>query len=659
MTADPRFTPASRRLFRLLALAGVLLTLGAPARAREAAEGSAERSPAESLVRLLPDGAESMVLVPSVPRLLEAMRETPFGEIYANPRYRTLLGPLVDLLETDTPELGVEIRAGTGAARLPGALLTAEFPRYRMGKEKMPRVVIYETPAGASAGFLEALLAGSGGPGARVKRDTPPVAGRAVVAVQTLREVRESIKVRGDARKARRNQLRELGLTEDDLGFEPVSTRRELIEELYFAGPDFVVHCTGGRPLLEAVLSRSGMEGESGGMEAEKKWQGARLALASSPHILHYRDLRPGRGSSRREMDDEDLRLGLNEIRSVVAGLELRDDRLAMEIAVYAPEPRLGAGKLLFTNSPLHEPEHEASGFLPVGGYERDPSALIPADAVGYSAFSADLARLWTDAYRMLKAGAPDIAQLLDIYFQTPGSRGDFASNFAATFGSRWLTFSRFPSERGSGPEIGYDLPEMTAMLEIKDAAALAPVLDQWVQNLAQLLNLDVETYTVSGRRYYGLKGAELLDPRLTPLGPLAYICLAERWLILSVRQEHVLAALARMQSRPIPGAASGPAGVAPLLLESGFQKLRASFPRERFFEAYAVPAAREHVMLSPIMLLLGGGLDDASHSLVALDRAPREDIWREAFGTTGMSLRAADPAVVVDLALMYRDVAE
>lgn len=608
------------------------------------------------LLSLLPSGAETLTLVPDVPSLLEAFRTTPFQSIYENPRYRTFLGPLVDLLEVENPDLGPSLRKPNAMppVQLSGALITAEYPRFRSGGGEMPRIVIYEVRPGEGAAFLEILLASAQGPGVRVNRETDPIEGRGVVALQRYREVEETIEVRGRARKYRREMMEERGLDRYEPDFAPIATRRELTEELFFAGDDFVIRCEGGRELLGAVLERIGLGEDAPGLATQLKWTAPRASMRSEPLTLYYRDLRPEGKAGRKKFDEDELRLGLQEIRSMIGGLSLRDDRLAVEIAVYVPAPRTGVGKLLFINTPNPAPQFESGGFLPVEGYRRDAANLVPADAVGYSAFSADMAELWTEAYRILQRGAPEVADLLDIYFQTQQVRGDFASRFASTFGSRWLTFSRYPEERG----MGMDEPEMTAMLEIRDSAALAPVLDHWLQNLSELLNLRVEKFTVSGRQYFKLQGAESLDPRLTPLGPLAYICLAERWLILSVRQEHILAALGRLQSRSTPGPEALP-GAAPLFHEAGYRELHASLPSERFFEAYALPSAADHVMISPIMLLLGQGLGEASSALIDLEEAPRERVWRDAFGTMGVSLRSEEQAVVADFQLMYRKASE
>lgn len=649
---------ASFRLLLVLMLSAVMpVAVPRPADAQERAPSGEppESVENEPLLRLLPSGAETVTFVPDVTELMRAFLQTPFHSIYGDPRYRTFLGPLVELLEIENPELGDRVRRPNAMPRvmLSGALIAAEYPALRESGGRTPRVAIYEVQPGNGEAFLEVLLASSKAPGVRVNRATDPVAGRAVVALQHYRKVEETIEVRGDARKYRREIMEERGLDRYEPDFAPIATRREMSEELFFAGEDFVVRCVGGRRLLGAVLERIGADEDRPGLATQFKWTDPRSSMRSTPHALYYRDLRPDGRRGRKKFDDEERRLGLHEIRSLVGGLRLREDRLAIEVAVYVPAPRTGVGKLLFINEPNTQAQFEREGFLPVEGYARDVSDLIPADAVAYSAFSADMAELWTEAYRILKRGAPEIADLLDIYFQTQNRRGDFASLFASTFGSRWLTFSRFPEREDSRWPAE---PEMTAMLEIRDAEALAPVLDHWLQNLSQLLNLEIEKFTVSGRQYFKLQGAESLDPRLTPLGPIAYICLAERWLILSVRQEHILTALARLQSRSEPGSAVPDA---PLMQEAGYRKLRASLPSERFFEAYALPSATRHVMISPIMLLLGEGLDDASSALIDLKQAPRERVWREAFGTMGVALRSADPTVIADFELMYRDASD
>jgi hypothetical protein len=271
---------------------------------------------------------------------------------------------------------------------------------------------------------------------------------------------------------------------------------------------------------------------------------------------------------------------------------------------------------------------------------------------VAYSAYSADLALLWTDAYRLLQAADPDVAQLLDLYFQTQGpsgGQGTFAANFAAHFGSRWITFSRTPKKDPGERE----RPEMTVMIELRDAAAFAPALDAWLQNLARLLNLQIDHFTVSGRRHYSLKGAGGLDPRLMPLGPIHYVCLDERWLILSARQEHVLAVLARLGGRAGAGTDAAPAD-APLFHDAGYLALRSTMPPDRHFEAFAMPGAFDQMMASPLTQLLNEGLGEVSNSLVDPDSSPREDVWRRRLGASGFSLRRAGDAIVADFALHY-----
>lgn len=650
--------PDRRSKFPLLMMTALLTSLlpGSAGGQQTGAMRTAANPEDEPLLRLLPGGAETVTFVPEVPALLSAFRGTPFQSIYENARFRTFLGPLVDLLEVENPDLGPSLRKPNAMppVLLTGALITAEYPRFRSGGGEMPRVAIYEVRPGDGTSFLEILLASSEGPGIRVNRATDPVAGRDVIALQRYRKVEETIEVRGEARKYRRRMMEERGLDRYEPDFAPIATRRELTEELFYAGDDFIVRCEGGRELLAAVLDRMDVSEDAPGFASQVKWSAPRGSMNSDPLVLTYRDLRPDGRAGRRKFDEDELRLGLHEIRSMVGGLNLREDRLAIEVAVYVPAPRTGVGKLLFIHSPSSIPQFESRGFLPVNGYRRDAARLVPGDAVAYSFFSADMAELWTEAYRVLQRGAPDVADLLDIYFQTQRVPGDFASRFASTFGSRWLTFSRYPEEDSTGVRE----PELTAMLEIRDAAALAPVIDHWLQNLSELLNLRVEKFSVSGRRYFKLQGAESLDPRLTPLGPIAYICLAERWLILSVRQEHILAALARLQSRSIDGPAAPPAD-APLFHEAGYRRLKEGLPSERFFEAYALPAATDQVMLSPIMLLLGQGLGDASGALIDLEAVPQERVWRDAFGAMGMSLRSETQTVVADFQLMYRDASE
>lgn len=608
----------------------------------------------DKLLRLLPPGAISMTRIASVPEFLSAFHSTPFRGIYADAEFRTFLAPVVDALEMNNPELGMAVRAGEVAPStlFAGAFIAAEYPDARPERDGRARVNLYQAPPGGGPALLDRLLASARIPGSRLERSAEPIAGHPVVVLQSLRMVREKIRLEGKARKYKKELLESRGLSEDDLDPGAIATRREIAEEFYFSAPDFVLHCTGGRALVEQILSRVGAADGMSSLATEPKWLGPRGTMHSRPALEFYRDLYPADARGRRDIDDDDYRLGLNEFRSVAGGFSLLPDRLALEIAVYVPEPRLGLGKLLFINDPLEPPRASGAGLFGLRHRPRDATGLIPPDSVAYSAYSADFARLWTEAYQILQKGAPDLAEILDAYFQTQpggGREGNFSTRFAPNFGSRWITFSRPPTKEPTAS----DRPELTVMIELRDAAALAPVLDAWLQNLGQLLNLRMEQFTVRGRKFYRIEGAEGLDSSLSPLGPLAYVCLSERWLLFSQRQEHILAALSALgpSERARPGS---PAGDGPLLRDPGYLELHTSLPRDRFFEAYALPDAMDQMMGSPLIALLSEGFGGAVDSLVDLDDTPREDIWRSRFGASGFSLRTSGSALVADLQFIY-----
>jgi hypothetical protein len=596
----------------------------------------AESPDVPELPRRLPPGAASVTWIPAVPELRRAVAVTPFHALQADSRFQSFLAPILGVIEPGLADAGPDA-GGSGATAPPlhsGGWIVAEYPRGG-------RVTVWESPAGEGQALLEILLASAGVPGSRVNRSTEPIAGHPVVAVQTLRTVRESIPVRGEARRLRRRS----GQPEVAADPEPLSMRRELTEEFYAATSHFVVHAAGGRRLMAEVLRRLDPPPDAGitTLADEAKWRGAFETLASRPAVVFYRDFNPdgSRGGGRR--GGSAYRFGAQELRSLAGGIHLLEDRLSLEVALYIPEPRVALGKLLFI--------HEALASNPADGL--DGAALVPADVVAYSVYGADLAQLWTEAYRLLQAAEPDIAQLLDLYFQTQGpagGRGTFASSFAAHFGSRWITFSRVPIKEAATD----NRPEMTVMIGLRDAAALAPALDAWLQNLARMLNLQIDRFTVSGRTHYSLKGADGVDPRLMPLGPIQYVCLHEHWLMLSARQEHVLAALARLSDRAPAGADALPAA-APLFHDPGYIALQSSASQgHRFLEAYAKPGSFDQMMASPLMILLNEGIGEASNSLVDPDQSPREDVWRRRLGSSGFSLRSTEHALVADLTLIY-----
>jgi hypothetical protein len=280
------------------------------------------------------------------------------------------------------------------------------------------------------------------------------------------------------------------------------------------------------------------------------------------------------------------------------------------------------------------------------GPRNRSIASLLPDDAVGYTDLSLDLPHVWANLRQTLYAGAPALAQLVDVFFQSGlgGAGADFESDFIRHLGSRWIAYARYP-ENQTGPR----RLESTYMIEAARPERLRPTLERWLADIGALLNYEMEKTAVGEAAVYRLRGAEYSGRTLIGLKPLANVCLAGNWLILSRSPDNISAALAAMKAGENEVEQGGEASLGP-----AFARVRSELSPDRFFEAAFAPEAVGPYFQSTFLKLvgeLGGAMGSPVPEFAA---APGAEVWSRYFGPCGAELSAGADALHGRFFLLY-----
>ncbi|GEM_PF-5468421 len=578
----------------------------------------------DDLRLLAPPEVTSVVYLRDVPGTLARLRGSAFQDLYRDPRAAPFLAPLRRTLERHSQELAALFGGATDREleRLfaGGALLAViESP----GSDQSGHLVIIEHDGRPET--IARLKGLAPGPSERIQESRAQVGDLEFTRLRRIREVVEDL-----SRVPSKRPPARAASPLETVGGRPVVRRQEVTEEDVYADERLVIRAHGpGFPMREA-LRRLAAPGQRRSLATSAAYQGAVGELAPEPDVEFYFDLQrlteTGRGLIDPALLGENVNpqaLGLDELVSAAASLRWEPTGLRFELAVYVPPPRRGLGAILLMDRALATRAEQEATFGWVG--------LIPPDSVAASSLRVNLPALWREFRSVLTAGAPDVQGFLELYLQIVDQSGgiDFENDVLQFFGGRWIVLSRLSRRTGLST---------SALIAVRDGRALRPGLERWLANTAALLNFGFERHELRGRPLYWLVGAETTQGALIPLAPLAYVCLAEPWLIFAPALEDLEAILKSLES---PGAP--PKG------------LVQTMDPDRFYEAYVSPAQASHLLTSPFLRVATSFLWSLTDSVFDFQRPPPPTVLAERFDPAVFGLKARPAALYGELVMPYR----
>ncbi len=600
---------------------------------------------AEDLTRYLPAEVETAIYIRDVPGMIQKLRDSPFRKVYGDSRKGDLFRPFRSLFENQSPELKTILQTPYDPALdiFNGGILIAKFPKPEVKGEKKRRegnyLILYEhRPEGDGVKQFQDTGAQSG----TTAHSIPATAGG--LTYQRIISTRE---IEIDSPQRKKNKKGRSGLVEDLASLPGVkkSKRQITSEEQLYVGPSLVIRGIGeGAPMAEAMKRLNPAKPLDSLVESEKR-KGALAGLSKTADLELYYDFQQLSEGGKPLIDESLLgrrgnvrQLGVEEIKSAVVALDLSPDRMTTEISVFAPEPRKGMGKLLFINQPLLA----GSDALTTGALTK----LIPGDALGYSVFESDLPTIWREFRKMFQQGAPSLLQLVDTYLESlqKGMDEEIVGGLMDNLGSRWIMFTRYGSVRDRRNKKRLDT---TYMIQLREGNKIRPTLERWLNKTASLMNYRLEQSEVGSRTFYRFAGAEVSEGALVKMDQVAKICLADRWLILSPRFEHIEAALKRWDQ-----SADATEKIADDDRERRYAI--AMLPPDRFFELYSASDSFGAMMDDPFFGLFRSMLGAIEDSILATQRGSDHDAWSDSFGPTCAAMRTDKDRLMAQFHFLY-----
>lgn len=575
------------------------------------------------LLALVPPRVEVMAYIRNVPATVEKLRGSPFQAFYTDPAAGDFFGPLRQSLESQSRELGAVLGAQSASpdsivSAMTGGLLVATIPKSAAVKGA-GHLVIYEH----NGTLADPAALRPRRPGAFVRRVPAKAGPFTYERLITTYEIHEEIRGGKKRSERRRGSAVDSALA--------MAKRQVVTEEAFFANDALVIYAANSE-LMKEALERLAAPGKAASLASTETHTAALTATGGVPDIEVYAHLENWADGKFDESlfggDADATKLGLREIKSAALGLSFAPDRFEAQLAVYAPEPRQGIGRLLFMNQPLRADEATAHPFL----------GIVPADAVGYSVFRSDLGALWSEFRRVLREGAPQVGDLFDVYFRSleQGSAMNLERDLFGGLGGYWGSFTRAAA--------GTDRTETTYAAAIRDAKTFAPALRAWILEMGELLNYEVKESAVGGYPCLHLVGAEVSRGAFIGIEQLANVCIADGWVFLSSKPEHIEAALAQMKNP------------APLLHGPDHARATGEMPGDRFFETFVASGGFGPMLNSPMTRIVTGLMGGAGGSMLNLSAPPDPALWRRHFGPAGGAARKTRDAVTTSFFILYAE---
>lgn len=634
---------------------------------------------------LLPPAVKRVIYVPSVPGLLAALKASRFRDFYADPAASEAIAPLRETLEKNSPELAALLSGKeTGDLDfLTGGLVVAELPPAggaKKGDKKRARyltIFAHNDPRramnwlGGPAGSKNDPKGGAD-PAATGKASgldyyrvaaAPPKAGKSAKKPKKSKKAeRADLNFKGGKKSKHSDKSdddkddKKHNSLESTPGVKLAGVMRKAArdEDHIHCGPNVCIRATGDGATIRDALGRLASGGGADSLSRSDRWRGAVEAWGpihargtsgaapnAAPELIIYYDLhwvndgKPLVGEDLLGRGADAGKLGLDQLKSAAAGFRFAPEGLRFEANLLAPAPRSGVASLLFMNTPLNA---GAKGAQP------EILRLVPPDALGYAATSVDLRGMWLAFRDVFNEAAPGVLQLMDDGMNAlqQGLDGNALDSLMKDMGGHWAMFARRPAK--AGPAAAKS-PETTYIFELKPGANFRATFEKWLRRTATTLNYKLDESQVHEKHYYRLAGADLTQGAAIKLDKFAKFCVTDRWLMISPRFEHMLAAFAQQAAAP---------GASPPSSSEGLARATALLPADRSLEVVSEPASFQTVMNDPFLGLFGGVFQGVGEAFVQIDAAPGDDVWSRHFGPVAGAVRAGPNNLFFTLLLPY-----
>lgn len=596
----------------IFATAVALALLSAPAVRAAAPRDLKQLLPADTLV---------VIDVRDVPGLLEKWDASPFSRFYDDPRTEAFFRPVRDEIDS------IRRRLGLPAERL-RRFFSGQFvlAGIATGKSKNSLEWVMIARHNGDAQVLERLRRPPAPAGATLRRVPDKVGSYDITRLEVIRNVTGEIPTAQPRKKKRKSAIPSLEL--EDLGLSPREasplTLEQQVSEVYeeYFGSDLIIHAGArGRPLAR-ILERLAQSGDPDGAVAKPEFvrlretlgAGADVELLMNAGALASAALK----TSRKGMEllaFNPSGLGLQELQAVGIKVSLEPGRAVVAGALLSPAPRFGVARALF---------------LP-DGPAPDLAALIPAEAIGYTAIAMPLPKLWRVGMETLHMASPAVAMLVDAQFKG-FEQGTGLKVAEALTGHLGAQVARFALPAGRGAETH---SEETTMIALHDSAVFREALRALLQFTAFVGGYHMESDKSGRTSVWTLVEGAPNTPGAESGRTLLTLCVTNEWLLIGEGRRGIDAVLARIDQDQSPGVS--------LKTQPGYRQVAGQLPEGRFATAVLGRGALYKKAAQVIVQLatLAGERTEIKSGGVGLNgnRAPEPRVWDEFFGPAGAAL--------------------